>query len=312
MLKIPSILKLIKLQRKNTQKGPTVPSFSIAELLPSGKREVDHRLGPNIPIKVPKWAFKPDDWNRALLDGFDRLVYDWNWDGLGVWEVGVGTGVNLVVLRHMLRVNSIKWYFSDYDARCVPLAMENLLCYCGDRRGLYPLKGSWDLVTPPKGGLKAPKVDVVFGCLPQVPLHTDLSVGDKRAHYYNPKRYPKAHQNALGLGLVETLLVRARDVLNPGGKVILNLAGRPGRKRLLSLFRETGYNPHMVESAKIEQHAGTSLASLAALEKNGHDDFEFFTDFSCEEPIDARGAEALRVAGEDVYHKIYVIAGTLA
>lgn len=260
-------------------------------------------------LKIPKWAFKPDQWSVAFLRGLTKIVRSWK--SKSVWEVGVGTGVNLVTLHD--QVLNAEWYFSDYDSRCVPLAMENIFRVSPKCKNLNPLEGSWDLLTPPtKGGLKAPKVDIIFGCLPQVPMQLDSSLGDDRlAHYYDPKRYPRAHLNALGLGLVETLLVRARKVLTPKGSVVLNLGGRPGRKRLLELFREAGYTPHVVHSETIEQHAGTSLASLAELEKNGHGDFEFFVDAHCKKPINAKVAEKRRVKGKRIYHKIYVIAGTL-
>lgn len=263
-------------------------------------------------IRVPTWAFKPDDWTGVFLDGLNSLSSEWK--GKKVWEVGVGTGVNLVMLHQA--TPEVQWFLSDYDERCVPLALENLFRFAKDdgsiRDRVRPLRGSWDLTVPlGSSGVKAPKVDVIFGCLPQVPADIDLSVGDRVAHYYDPTRYPQAHQNALGLGLVETLLAQGRTALNPCGKIILNLAGRPGRKRLMSLFRDAGYSPYEVVSTEIRQHAKTSLASLAALEKSGHGDFEFFADSSCKEPIDAQEAEVLRVEGHEVYHRIYVIAGTL-
>lgn len=282
-----------------------MPDFSLIQL--SGREGI--RFEKEV-ISVPKWAFKPDEWSRAFLRGLEGFAPSWKNGGNPlIWEIGVGTGVNILVLQKSFQ--NAKWYFSDFDPRCVPLALKNL-SRCGVEKNLYPLKGSWDLITPPqKSGLQTPNAGVIFGCLPQVPVHTDLSTGDRMSHYYDPDRYPEAHLNALGLGLVETLLTRVRKVFNPGVRVILNLAGRPGRKCLVNLFRETGYEPDVVHSAKIEQHAGTSLASLAKLEENGHDDFEFFEDTYCLQTIDAREAESLRLRERKVYHKIYVIAGTL-
>lgn len=170
----------------------------------------------------------------------------------------------------------------------------------------------WDLVTPPPdSGQSAPRVNVIFGCLPQVPSALDLSVGDRRAHYYDATRYREVHQNAVGLGLNETLLVRARKVLVPGGSVVLNLGGRPGLARLLPLFTESGYRPRVVHSETIAQHTDTSLASLAALEGHGQPDFEFFADMDCFHRVNTREAEARRVKGEELYHNIYIIEGTL-
>lgn len=260
-------------------------------------------------IYVPPWAFKPDHWSKAFLRGLTKLAG--GWENFRVWEVGVGTGVNLMVLRE--QSPSTEWYLSDYDSRCVPLAMENLLRFGRDLKRLHPLLGSWDLVTPPgDNGQNVPKVNVVFGCLPQVPSETEHSVADWTSHYYDPRLYREAHQNVLGLGLTEALLLRARSVLVPGGLVVLNLGGRPSLRRLLPLFTESGYKPTVVHSETIPQHSETSLASLAELEKNGHDGFEFFADPHCCQPLNAHEAEAQRLKGTTVYHKIYVIAGTLA
>ncbi|MEO8637818.1 MAG: hypothetical protein ABI430_02875 [Candidatus Taylorbacteria bacterium] len=282
-----------------------MPDFLISKILNDSIGNLDT----NVTIRVPEWAFKPDHWSVAFLRGLSKLTYSWK--NKCVWEVGVGTGINLVVLRN--QALSSNWYFSDYDARFVPLAMRNLLSSNGKRDGLHPLYGSWDLVTPPsRGGLKPPRVDIIFGCLPQVPSEIDLSIGDRLAHYYDPAHYPSAHLNALGLGLVETLLIKARDVLAPGGKVVLNLGGRPGLKSLRSLFSGLGYKPTLVHKETIPQHSGTSLASLVALEGNGHCDFEFFSDCKGSKLINARKAEKLRVERATVYHNIYVMAGTLA
>ncbi|PIQ68431.1 MAG: hypothetical protein COV91_04155 [Candidatus Taylorbacteria bacterium CG11_big_fil_rev_8_21_14_0_20_46_11] len=278
-------------------------------------------------LDAPEWAFKPDLWSVVFLRGLTRISDDWNHKR--IWEVGVGTGLNVMILRKL--TEGCHWFLSDYDARCVPLAEENLsrFPYTLDKshgkapHTLHPLKGSWDLVTPPSDSEhEAPKVDVVFGCLPQVPAHIDRPTGDWIAHYYDPERYPKAHLNALGLGLVETLLVDAKKILRTGGQVVLNLSGRPGLDRLKSLFNKNGYRLRnltgyyrpegVIWTQGISQHPGTSLASLAALEKSGHKDFEFFADFELWEPINAGEAEERRIAGEKVYHKIYVMAGTLA
>lgn len=258
-------------------------------------------------IHVPPWAFKPDQWSRAFLRGLTKLANQWKC--LRVWEVGVGTGVNLMVLR--CQSPSTDWYFSDYDSRCVPLALENLLRSGAAQTGLHPLLGSWDLVTPPESGRSVPKVNVVFGCLPQVPSETEHLVADWTSHYYDPRLYREAHQNALGLGLNEALLVRARNILVPGGSVVLNLGGRPSLARLLPLFTESGYRPRVVHSETIAQHTDTSLASLAALEGHGQPDFEFFADMDCLHRVNTREAEARRVKGEELYHNIYIIEGTL-
>ncbi|MEK7099346.1 MAG: hypothetical protein AAB916_02420 [Patescibacteria group bacterium] len=264
--------------------------------------------GVNVSVSLPEWVFRPDQWSAAFLRGLRRCTRDWR--SLCVWEVGVGSGLNLIILGKLL--GDVTWYYSDYDSRCVPLATSNLEAAKMGHLDFCPLEGAWDLVTPP-AGMHAPAVDVIFGCLPQVPLaHADLSVGDKIAHYYDPERYPKAHLNVLGLGLNETLLVQARDVLLPCGTVVLNLSGRPGLKRLKTMFQFCGYEAEVIYEEMIPQHWQTSVASLASLEEAGQHDFEFFADARGKEKINAREAEVRRMCSKSVFHKIYVIAGRTA
>lgn len=279
--------------------------FSIADILNSAGCPVDGHTY----IHVPAWAFIPDHWNVAFIKGLSKLCP--NWKGLDVWEVGVGTGANLIALSSQAPAD-IKWHLSDFDERCVPLALQNLEPF-GRKLNLHPLQGSWDLVTPPGGSqMSVPNVDVIFGCLPQVPSQVDLSIADNRSQYYDPVRYPEAGRwNEFGLGLNEALILRAKHVLRPSGKVVLNLSGRPGLKRLRILFEQTGYIPELVHHETIPQHAGTSLTSLADLEGNGHAPFEFFTDQECRRGINAATAEIRRRTGKTVFHKIYVMMGTL-
>lgn len=264
----------------------------------------DIHCGADAPISIPEWAFRPDQWSAAFLRGLRRCAKDWR--GRRLWEVGVGTGLSLILLGKW--VEDALWYYSDFDERCVPLARQNLETAVGGLAA-YPLEGAWDLLTPPDGRI-APEVDVIFGCLPQVPVVHNGFAPDWIAHYYDPVRYPKAQFHALGLGLIETLLTQAREILMPSGSVVLNLSGRPGLKRLKTLFRFCGYEAAVIYEEMIPQHRGTSLASLAALEGAGHPDFEFFADLQGQVAISARQAEERR-GRSPIFHKIYVMQGRL-
>ena len=267
----------------------------------------DLHNGVSVPLSLPEWVFRPDQWSAAFLRGLRRCAKDWR--SLCLWEVGVGSGLNVILLGKL--VEDATWYSSDYDPRCVPLATSNLETAKMGNVDSRPLEGAWDLLIPP-ADMRAPVAHVIFGCLPQVPLcHADLSVGDKIAHYYDPERYPKAHLHVLGLGLNEMLLVQARDVLFPDGTVVLNLSGRPGIRRLKTMFQLCGYDAEVIYEEMIPQHRQTSVASLAALEEAGQHHFEFFADALGRKKINAREAEQRRVRSESVFHKIYVIAGKL-
>jgi methylase of polypeptide subunit release factors len=258
-------------------------------------------------IDVPPWAFRPDQWTVAFLRGLTKLASGWS--GLDVWEVGVGTGINLIALASVAPYT--KFYFSDFDPRCTMLAQRHIDYAVPDPNKNYrALHGAWDLVTPPDS-CEAPKVDVVIACIPQVPVEIDLGEADNLAHYYCPHRYPNSHLHPCGLGLVEALLDRARGIVGKGGWVVLNLGGRPGISRLEAMFEEYGYRSRVIHEETVAQHSKTSLASLAALEAHGHAHFEFFSDQHTCSGISAEIAETRRLLGRPVFHKIYVIEGTV-
>lgn len=259
-------------------------------------------------IAVPPWAFRPDQWSFAFLRGLRALAP--TFEGQSLWELGVGTGLNTAFVATL--APSAHFHYSDYNNHCSILACTNISGLVpGSRERCSPLYGPWDLVTPPNG-MTAPQVDVIFGCLPQVTKDgLDLTVGDRVAHYYDPALYPEARHHDLGLGLHEALLERAKAVLCPGGRIVVNLSGRPGRQCLTALFTERGYHARVVHEEMVAQHRGTTLATLAALEDEGHPEFEFFADERGEREINACAAEARRLAGEPLFHNIYVIEGTI-
>ncbi len=258
-----------------------------------------------VPI-VPRWAFRPDNWSAAFVRGLTQLTHSWS--EKRVWEVGVGTGANLIALHG--HAPGAEWYFSDFDRRCARLALKNCAEAGIQAKSLRPLLGSWDLIRAPRGQ-RAPSVDVLFGCLPQVPAEGS-SDEDSLCHYYDPKKYSR-RCCGYGLALNEALLRQARKkrIISQGGKVILNLSGRPSKQRLFEMFDSCGYDPVCVHEEIIAQHPYTSLASLAAIEGEQGTSFEFFADESGAMPISAREAEEKRSANEPVFHKICVIEGTL-
>lgn len=269
----------------------------LAELLPHDL----HNGRGSAEITIPSWAFTPDHWNTTFLRGLHKVAASWEFRT--VWEIGVGTGVNLISLWNAVRKSN--WYFSDYNAECVPLTCQNLGA-AGIDAGYTALHGSTDLVAVSRG--ETPRADVIFGCLPQVPIVMDLEAGDRVAHYYNPERYQCSTRNACGLGLNEALLKRAKSALSPRGSVVLNLSGRPGLGRLQEMFAEHGYDPCVLHSAVVPQHPQTSLETLAVGESKGKK-FEFFAHPEGA-AITATEAEQLRVRQQPVFHRIYVIEGT--
>lgn len=275
-------------------------TFRLQDLLPSdlvdSTRHTDHELF------VPSWAFLPDGWSWAFLRGLRKL----DLAAAHVWEIGVGTGLNQILIGDWHSLG--RAYYSDYNPDCTRLASVNIP---QDGPDVYvPLHGRWDLVH--NGHDAPPNVNVIVACIPQVPANDRSPYdGDNLAHYYNTRWYPESTRHVQGLGLNEALLLRAHSVLQPGDRVVLNLGGRPGISELRAMFTECGYDARVVHEEMVEQHPGTSLESLVILEDQGHPPFELFKDEGGECPISVKEAEERRRLKCPVFHKIYVIEGTM-
>jgi hypothetical protein len=189
---------------------------NISDILPPDIKYNGHGT-----IEVPSWAFMPDEWSFAFLRGLKKVANSFT--NQIVWEVGVGTGLNLLCLSQWCRPKNI--YYSDFDSRCTRLAIKNL-----NRDNWSPLLGIWDLVFPTDSTQNPPKVDRIVACIPQVPNDgkRNLSYGDNIAHYYNPLEH-RSSLNVYGLCL-------NHDLLN---KVCLCYHGRKAKRtHLLSMHKE--------------------------------------------------------------------------
>jgi SAM-dependent methyltransferase len=261
-----------------------------------------------VEFEVPLYSFLPDQWTRAFLKGL--AAFD-GFDGKKVLELGVGTGINPAYVLQA-RCPSVL-YATDIDGRCTKVSEKNVKHNVSPERAAkyQPIHGDKNLASwvTEKGF-----ADVVYGCLPQVVKATDMDLheGNTVGHYYDPALYP-SDLHHLGLGLNEYALRQLHPLLHTGGVVILNLSGRPGLGKGLEemLFRKNGYEPRVLHEEVIQQHVMTSVATLAEVEKRTGHTFEFFTSSTGkpEMQVSASVAEQRRLAGQPVYHKIYVIAG---
>ncbi|MBI5412214.1 hypothetical protein HZA43_03490 [Candidatus Peregrinibacteria bacterium] len=264
-------------------------------------------------LECPSFAFRPDEWTEAFQTGLQK-------DGLTgqeVFEVGVGTGVNAHFALSRLQVT--RFFGADLDERLLPVARRNV------DRALSPelaarfsaIEGSTDLLTSEAAiAIVRERVRVVIACIPQalrpkgVPEHPD-----DIAHYYPEEPFRKYPFNRFALGLNEALLRQFYELIqqaqDPSSKyIILNLGGRVGRKVLLDLFRTNGLVPHILHEQMIPQCPTTHLDFFVKLERTGTP-CEFFSDAEGQLPITAATAEARRLEEQSVFHKIYVIKGTL-
>lgn len=275
-------------------------------------------------IDIPKWAYFPDPWCHTMIRALYRYADEGSLDFAHIWEIGCGPGVTLMMLRHLFPNATLR--FSDIDPRCVGLSMSNFTRVGFTADGLEPISGECDLIgssdgiiTPDELGedeIQDDSVDFITFCGPQIPKTRSMKMGarDNRAHYYHPGHYQgESRLNAVGLALVDTLLERAKNVLRPGGRVLLILAGRPGLGVLLDMFHDRGYKSMRLMAEKmVLHHPDTKLQQLADLEPRIRFEFEFFRYENGDGQINAARAERLRKSTKPgPYHMVYALEGTL-
>lgn len=258
-------------------------------------------------IEVPSYVFIPDEWSRAFLRGLAKVHVKDKF----CLEVGVGTGINVI---YLLAKSPESIAFCDKDERCTRLACRNIQRNVPDdqRAKAVPYAGSLDLLAWAEraGTVGSRNFDVIYGCLPQVVLPEGIQINqrDALAHYYERDRY-KSDFGIYGLALNACLLQQAHSCLGKDGRIVLNLGGRPGQDILEELFRKNGFEPQLLHKEVIEQHAGTSIESLATLEVAAGRSFEFFEDEAANQQISATRAEERRRLGLPIFHRIYVYQG---
>ncbi len=242
---------------------------------------------PTLPGKV----FIPDEWTETIAAGVQKL----DMGGKNVLEVGVGSGINAAGI---LTSNKPPASFigTDICRESITLSQElinnngwNAVCFCSDLLKDVPV-------------FQLSKIDEIFACIPQVPASLALEDGDNTSHYYIPTG---GEWDIYGLGLNANLIQQATERAPQAG-ITLNLCGRPGKETLERLFETFDRNASIIHEAVVPQHIGTSLASLAKLEDEGHTDFEFFADPKATQIISATTAEQRRISEQPVFHKVYV------
>lgn len=280
----------------------------------------------------PEFAFDPTDpWTETLQRGLELA----DLRGKRVYEVGVGTGINVAFMLRMCGAKSVAG--SDLDPRLAVLAERNVRKLApkqADR--FHPVPGAVSLIDTPEARAHVQRANVVIGCLPQVgdpgdprfgafrrAHRTELSDGadirdeDHIAHYYPWAEFDAFPFNAVGLGLNEALLRRLRSAA-PDADVLLNFGARVGTKVLFDLFEANGYAPEKLHSQIVLQHAGTDISFFVALEKalgsTGLQDAfacEFYADPEGRRRLSAMEAQAIIDSGKDqpLYHEVCVIRG---
>jgi SAM-dependent methyltransferase len=280
---------------------------------------------------IPSFAFDPSDpWTMTFQAGLECAELN----GRHVYEVGVGTGTNIIFMLQRCAAALVSG--SDLDPRLPVLAQRLVGEAAPDLLERFrPIQGSVNLIDTPAAMAEAGIADVVVGCLPQVPdpedpmyfeFHTTQlrravdggrRTDDHTAHYYPWTAFNEYPFNSVGLGLNEALLRRVRFCA-PDAQVILNVGCRVGKDTVFNLFRSNGYHPEELASRIVRQHEGTNISFFVALEAalQGTDyerDFvcEFYADPEGEVPISAGEAQDRLNAdpATPLYHELCVLRG---
>ncbi|HYH96761.1 aminotransferase class I/II-fold pyridoxal phosphate-dependent enzyme, partial [Hyalangium sp.] len=120
------------------------------------------------------------------------------------------------------------------------------------------------------------------------------------------------YEDHFGLGLIARLLDEVPEHLSPGGRLLLNLAGRPGRPIIERMFTRRGFTSQVRVARRVMQAADTDIRPLVTLEQRTQREFEFFMEAHSAEPLRASTALGWLQAGHPIWHEVAVWEATLA
>jgi methionine S-methyltransferase len=277
-------------------------------------------------IQFPS-TFSPEEWSYTFFEGLSRYPTN-EFKGKNCAELGCGNG--WITLALAKKFSPQKIYGLDINPKAVTCAGLNLYL-----NALTPL-GEWrqdlqgktllervEFYQSDLGGFlekKEIKVDILLGCIPQVlgpdpSLTTTLlnttkvSEGESDEFLHSLSNYC-AHQGLVedqfGLGLVARAIEEGLHILNPNGKIIFNLGGRPGEKILQRLFKRRGFIIRKIWQKQVGQAQDTDILSLVDIEQNSNHRFEFYLEDNFTESISAKTAYHFQKEGGKIFHALLV------
>lgn len=254
--------------------------------------------------------FAPEDWAHTFLEGLLKIPLD-EYDGKRLVELGTGSGWIPIALAKFTRLARIVGVDLNPQARAVAVCNAWLNC---DEEQIARLDfGESDLL---RGLPQDERWDFIVGCIPQV-LRTEgiEAPQDEEAALYDLSNYcaiQNVYEDHFGLGLIARLLDECPEHLAPGGRLLLNLAGRPGRSIIERMFSRRGFSTGVLVARRVRQAADTDIRPLVALEQRTGREFEFFVHQHSAEPIRAETALGWMEAGEPIWHEVAVWEARLA
>jgi aspartate/methionine/tyrosine aminotransferase/methylase of polypeptide subunit release factors len=290
------------------QGGPTPSPLTHAPLEVSlGDRTVRLDL-----LLLPS-LFAPESWSFTFLEGLLRKPAAF-YRGKRVVELGTGSGwVSLALLR-FTDIEQILGV--DLNPQAALVARINAVLNGFDREGKeLPDRLHRRFESAVSDLLQAPRergfaADLVIGCIPQVIAHSvEL---ETTQGLYDLSNYTTAQglvEDQFGLGLNARALREALSLLEPGGSVILNLAGRPGSEVVSRMFHRRGYVSEVIWRTRVMQASDTDISPLVELEARSGRSFAFHLHRHSTESVSARLAQRALQEGRPIYHELQVVEG---
>jgi len=257
-------------------------------------------------LLLPPSIFAPEAWAYTFLEGLLKVPLD-EYGGKRLVEVGTGSGWICIALAKFTRLSRI--HGVDLNPHAPWVATCNAWLN-GDEQLVARLSfAESDLLLglPEEGAW-----DFIVGCIPQV-LRTEglpeaPADADPEALYdlSNYAALQNVYEDHFGLGLIARLLDEAPERLAPAGRLLLNLAGRPGRPIIERMFTRRGFSTQVRVARRVMQAADTDIRPLVALEQRTQREFEFFMEAHSPEPLRAATALGWLQAGHPIWHEVAV------
>ncbi|AKU90011.1 aminotransferase class I/II-fold pyridoxal phosphate-dependent enzyme [Vulgatibacter incomptus] len=255
--------------------------------------------------------FAPEDWAFTFLEGLLDVPAD-ELAGKKMVEVGTGSGWIPIALSKFTGLAEIHGVDLNPHSRIV--ATCNAWLNCSPEQAARLRFGTSDLLVD----LPAEeRWDFVVGCIPQVLRADDLGGAppEEEQALYDLSNYcaiQNVYEDHFGLGLIARLLDECPERLAPGGRLLLNLAGRPGRAIIERMFSRRGFRTSVLVARRVRQAADTDIRPLVTLEENTKREFEFYLEQHSPEPIRARTALGWLASGNPIWHEVAVWQAELA
>lgn len=267
-------------------------------------------------------TFLPEAWSFTFYEGLIRYPKT-EYNNKKVIELGCGIGWISIALALRYKTNCV--YGLDINPKAITCARLNVYLNAFDDSGLLKKLSNGqsllDIVSFYESNLfshfndQKLMVDKIIGCIPQVlnpepevmeTLITDTSSDEYLHSLSNYFAKQGFIEDQFGLGLIASAVEQSIPLLEPNGKMILNLGGRPGRSVLERLMKRRGFKVRRVWQTQVEQDVDTEIDTLVDIEKNTGHRFEFYMSANSDTPIDACTASKYSQTGGKIYHSVDV------